>query len=51
MKSTLQIPENILTRFVESAYFAEEPLTEIDFDCPKNIQVRDRATPRRILKR
>ena len=27
-----------------SFYFAEEPLTEIDFDCPKNIQVRDRAT-------
>ena len=27
-----------------SFYFAEEPLTEIDFDCHKNIQVRDRAT-------
>lgn len=27
-----------------SFYFAEEPLSEIDFDCPKNIQVRDRAT-------
>lgn len=27
-----------------SFYFAEEPLTEIDFDYPKNIQVRDRAT-------
>ena len=27
-----------------SFYYAEEPLTEIDFDCPKNIQVRDRAT-------
>ena len=27
-----------------SFYFAEEPLTEIDFDCPKNIKVRDRAT-------
>ena len=27
-----------------SFYFAEEPLTEIDFECPKNIQVRDRAT-------
>lgn len=27
-----------------SFYFAEEPLTEIDFDCSKNIQVRDRAT-------
>ncbi len=27
-----------------SFYFAEEPLTEVDFDCPKNIQVRDRAT-------
>lgn len=27
-----------------SFYFAEEPLTEIDFDCPKSIQVRDRAT-------
>ena len=22
----------------------EEPLTEVDFDCPKNIKVRDRAT-------
>ncbi len=27
-----------------SFYFAEEPLTEIDFECPKKIQVRDRAT-------
>ncbi len=27
-----------------SFYFAEEPLTEIDFDCPRNIQVRDRAS-------
>ncbi len=27
-----------------SFYFAEEPLTEIDVDCPKNIKVRDRAT-------
>lgn len=27
-----------------SFYFAEEPLSEVDFDCPKNIQVRDRAT-------
>ena len=27
-----------------SFYFAEEPLTELDFDCSKNIQVRDRAT-------
>lgn len=27
-----------------SFYYAEEPLTEIDFECPKNIQVRDRAT-------
>ncbi len=27
-----------------SFYYAEEPLTEIDFDCPRNIQVRDRAT-------
>jgi len=27
-----------------SFYFAEEPLTEVDFDCHKNIQVRDRAT-------
>ncbi|MBO7582968.1 MAG: LysR family transcriptional regulator [Treponema sp.] len=27
-----------------SFYFAEEPLTQIDFDCPKNIKVRDRAT-------
>ncbi len=27
-----------------SFYFAEEPLTQIDFECPKNIQVRDRAT-------
>lgn len=27
-----------------SFYFSEEPLTEIDFDCPKNIKVRDRAT-------
>ena len=27
-----------------SFYFSEEPLTEIDFECPKNIQVRDRAT-------
>lgn len=27
-----------------SFYFAEEPLTAIDFDCPKNIKVRDRAT-------
>ena len=27
-----------------SFYFAEEPLTEIDFECPKNIKVRDRAT-------
>ena len=27
-----------------SFYFAEEPLTEVDFDCRKNIQVRDRAT-------
>ena len=25
-------------------YFAEEPLTAVDFDCPKSIQVRDRAT-------
>ena len=27
-----------------SFYFAEEPLTEVDFECPKNIKVRDRAT-------
>lgn len=27
-----------------SFYFAEEPLTEIDFDCRKNVKVRDRAT-------
>lgn len=27
-----------------SFYFAEEPLTEVDFECHKNIQVRDRAT-------
>ena len=27
-----------------SFYFAEEPLTEIDFECTKNIKVRDRAT-------
>ncbi|MBQ2206963.1 MAG: LysR family transcriptional regulator substrate-binding protein, partial [Treponema sp.] len=27
-----------------SFYFSEEPLTEVDFDCPKNIKVRDRAT-------
>ena len=27
-----------------SFYYAEEPLTEIDFDCPRNIQVRDRAS-------
>ena len=27
-----------------SVYFAEEPLTAIDFDCPRNIKVRDRAT-------
>ena len=27
-----------------SFYYAEEPLTQIDFDCPKNIKVRDRAT-------
>ena len=27
-----------------SFYFSEEPLTEIDFDYPKNIKVRDRAT-------
>ena len=27
-----------------SFYFAEEPLTAIDFDCPKNIKVRARAT-------
>ena len=27
-----------------SFYFAEEPLTQIDFNCPKNIKVRDRAT-------
>ncbi len=27
-----------------SFYFAEEPLTEVDFDCRKSIQVRDRAT-------
>ena len=27
-----------------SFYFAEEPLTQIDFDCPKNIKVRDRAS-------
>ncbi len=27
-----------------SFYFAEEPLTEVDLDCPKNIKVRDRAT-------
>jgi len=27
-----------------SFYFAEEPLTEIDFDCRKSIKVRDRAT-------
>ncbi|EID84817.1 Transcriptional regulator [Treponema sp. JC4] len=27
-----------------SFYFAEEPLSAIDFDCPKNIKVRDRAT-------
>ena len=27
-----------------SFYFAEEPLTAIDFDCPRNIKVRDRAT-------
>ena len=27
-----------------SFYYAEEPLTQIDFDCSKNIKVRDRAT-------
>ena len=27
-----------------SFYYAEEPLSAIDFDCPKNIKVRDRAT-------
>ena len=27
-----------------SFYFAEEPLTAVDFDCPRNIKVRDRAT-------
>ena len=27
-----------------SFYFSEEPLSPIDFDCPKNIRVRDRAT-------
>ena len=27
-----------------SFYYAEEPLTQIDFDCPKNIKVRDRAS-------
>ncbi len=27
-----------------SFYFSEEPLTEVDFYCPKNIKVRDRAT-------
>lgn len=27
-----------------SFYYAEEPLTQIDFACPKNIKVRDRAT-------
>lgn len=27
-----------------SFYFSEEPLTEVDFECPKNIKVRDRAT-------
>ena len=27
-----------------SFYFAEEPLSPIDFDCQKNIKVRDRAT-------
>lgn len=27
-----------------SFYYAEEPLTELDFDCPKTIKVRDRAT-------
>ncbi|WP_407426582.1 LysR family transcriptional regulator [Treponema sp.] len=27
-----------------SFYYAEEPLTSIDFDCTKNIKVRDRAT-------
>ncbi|MCR5497216.1 MAG: LysR family transcriptional regulator [Paludibacteraceae bacterium] len=27
-----------------SFYYAEEPLTAIDFDCPRNIKVRDRAT-------
>ena len=27
-----------------SFYFSEEPLSPIDFDCTKNIKVRDRAT-------
>ncbi len=27
-----------------SFYYAEEPLTQIDFECPKNIKVRDRAS-------
>ena len=27
-----------------SFYYAEEPLTELDFDCPRKIKVRDRAT-------
>ena len=27
-----------------SFYFSEEPLTQIDFECTKNIKVRDRAT-------
>ena len=27
-----------------SFYFSEEPLTMVDFDCPRNIKVRDRAT-------
>ncbi len=27
-----------------SFYYSEEPVTEVDFECPKNIKVRDRAT-------
>ncbi len=27
-----------------SFYYAEKPLTQIDFDCSKNIKVRDRAS-------
>ena len=43
-RNPLAKKEKITLEDLKPFYFAEEPLTAIDFDCPRNIKVRDRAT-------